>query len=421
MPLTPVTQKEIYLAKASGDYSGDLPEAITREEKYLKKIAENGSGGGGDSGTTNYNELENKPKINNIPLVGNKSTADLGIIIPDVSDFITDTEVEELLADYVTETVFDSTIAGFYTKSETDALLTTKADKATTYTKTETDTKLSGKADLINGTVPLSQIPPAAIERLVTVVNDSARFALTTAEVQLGDTVRVTATNKMYIVIDTDHLDGELGYQVYVAGKAAEAVADQNGDTIDTTYVKIVSGKQLSTEDYTTAEKTKLADLENYDDSDVKSEIGKLVDTGAKNHAIINNGSYTATGGSRSYKIPVSPISGTIVFYCKKLISSDTDSTQCAVELKTSNNTVAMNLLLERNTPCIEMFTVESSITSVEIYPATSWQLSVDDTITVEEFMLCTAEDYEASPEFVPYVPTNRELYEMILALQNGG
>ena len=129
------------------------------------------------------------------------------------------------------------------------------------YTKSETDTLLSGKADLVKGTVPLSQIPPAAIEREVVVANDIARFALTTAEVQLGDTVKVTSTNKMYLVIDTDHLDGELGYQVYVAGKAAEAVADQNGDTIDTTYVKIVSGKQLSTEDYTTAEKNKLAGI----------------------------------------------------------------------------------------------------------------------------------------------------------------
>ena len=33
--------------------------------------------------------------------------------------------------------------------------------------------------------------------------------------------------------------------------------------------------------------------------------------------------------------------------------------------------------------------------------------------------MLCTAEDYDVSPEFVPYTPTMRELYEMILALQN--
>lgn len=46
--MTPETRKEKYLAKASGDYSGELPEPVTREEKYLFKIAESGGGGGGD-------------------------------------------------------------------------------------------------------------------------------------------------------------------------------------------------------------------------------------------------------------------------------------------------------------------------------------------------------------------------------------
>lgn len=104
------------------------------------------------------------------------------------------------------------------------------------YTKEETDELLDDKADLVNGVVPISQIPPAAIEKEVPVANDAARFALTTADVQLGDTVRVVATNKMYLVVDTAHLDTEAGYQVYVAGRAAEAVADQYGNTIDTTY-----------------------------------------------------------------------------------------------------------------------------------------------------------------------------------------
>ena len=33
--------------------------------------------GGGQGGTTNYNDLENKPFINNVPLVGNLRTVDL--------------------------------------------------------------------------------------------------------------------------------------------------------------------------------------------------------------------------------------------------------------------------------------------------------------------------------------------------------
>ena len=35
------------------------------------------SGGGGEGGTLNYNDLEHKPSINNVPLVGNLKTLDL--------------------------------------------------------------------------------------------------------------------------------------------------------------------------------------------------------------------------------------------------------------------------------------------------------------------------------------------------------
>lgn len=96
-----------------------------------------------------------------------------------------------------------------------------------------------GKADLVDGLIPVSQIPPVVIERLVKVADDTARFALTTATVQNGDTVQTLDNNKMYAVIDDTHLDSEQGYQVYVAGMAARAVGDQNGNTIDTTYATI--------------------------------------------------------------------------------------------------------------------------------------------------------------------------------------
>ena len=35
--------------------------------------------------------------------------------------------------------------------------------------------------------------------------------------------------------------------------------------------------------------------------------------------------------------------------------------------------------------------------------------------------MICTAADYASSPDYVPYVPTMLELYQMIQALQTGG
>ena len=75
---------------------------------------------------------------------------------------------------------------------------------------------------ITSGTIDIARLPKAALERLVKVQDDTARFALTTNSVQLGDTVHVVNTNKMYIVIDESKLNRESGYQIYVAGRAAE-------------------------------------------------------------------------------------------------------------------------------------------------------------------------------------------------------
>lgn len=80
IPTNPVTREEQYLNAMAGG-AGSLPEEpVTRVEKYLAAILENGgSGGGSGGGTTNYNQLLNKPKINGVELSGNKTSADLGI------------------------------------------------------------------------------------------------------------------------------------------------------------------------------------------------------------------------------------------------------------------------------------------------------------------------------------------------------
>lgn len=73
------------------------------------------------------------------------------------------------------------------------------------------------------GTLPLSVIPQAALERLVKVASEAARYKLTTNDVQLGDSVLQTDTNVMYIVVDTANLANANGYQEYKAGSAASA------------------------------------------------------------------------------------------------------------------------------------------------------------------------------------------------------
>ena len=53
------------------------------------------------------------------------------------------------------------------------------------------------------------------------------------------------------------------------------------------------AGKGLSTEDYTTAEKTKLAGLENYDDTDIQAELSTIANSASKN--LVPNTAATST------------------------------------------------------------------------------------------------------------------------------
>lgn len=74
--LTPVTRREMYLSAAAGETETSvLPTPVTREEIYLNEIAQ---GGGGSGGTTDYDDLENKPSINNVILSDNKTLSEIG-------------------------------------------------------------------------------------------------------------------------------------------------------------------------------------------------------------------------------------------------------------------------------------------------------------------------------------------------------
>lgn len=120
------------------------------------------------------------------------------------------------------------------------------------------EVKTGGKvpASTLDGIIPMKNMPKGALERLVIVADDQARFALTTDKVQLGDTVKVTSTGMMYFVMDESKLSTAEGYEVYTTGTASEAehasradyatsagsadkaTKDSAGNTITTTYAK---------------------------------------------------------------------------------------------------------------------------------------------------------------------------------------
>ena len=74
---------------------------------------------------------------------------------------------------------------------------------------------------ITSGTIDIARLPAAALERMVMVADDTARFALTIATAQKGDTIKVTSTGKMYFVVDDTKLNTEAGYEVYTAGTAS--------------------------------------------------------------------------------------------------------------------------------------------------------------------------------------------------------
>lgn len=98
----------------------------------------------------------------------------------------------------------------------------TTFDGSTNRTITTTLSNIDA-SKITSGTIDIARLPAAALERCVVVANDTARFDLTTSDVQLGDTVKVTDTNKMYMVINTSELDNANGYTEFSAGHAATA------------------------------------------------------------------------------------------------------------------------------------------------------------------------------------------------------
>lgn len=119
---------------------------------------------GGGGGSTNYNDLSNKPSINNVTLQGNKSLTDLGIqpsgnyVTPsDLSSVATSGSYNDLTnkptipsktsdltndSGFITNSV--DNLTNYYTKTSTDTLLGNKEDKSnkvTSLSSSSTDTQ----------------------------------------------------------------------------------------------------------------------------------------------------------------------------------------------------------------------------------------------------------------------------------------
>ena len=208
------------IAKADGSGTTTFYR-LSSEEDTVETTSTDGT-----STMIDYNSMLNKPSINDVALVGNKTLEDLGIqpagdyltAVPE--EYITEEELEA--KDYATETFVMEQINNteHFHREIVDAL------------------PLTGKDNV------LYLVPKKGSDK--DIYNE---YIWTGADYEFMGTTAVDLTD-------------------YYQKNEVDELLD--------TKVNKVSGKQLSTNDYTTAEKTKLASLENYDDGELRSKVDSL-------------------------------------------------------------------------------------------------------------------------------------------------
>lgn len=215
------------------------PEEKSVNIKVPTKVSELNNDSGFVSKDTKYT-LETPVSAGNgnaaITLKGDDSTSDSVTLKGAGATTVTTDEAGNILVtskDTVYTHPTSSVKAGDYTKVTVDANgHVTQGTNPTTlagYGITDAiqkgtkfgDADITGmSASKLTGTIDIARLPHGALERCKIVADDATRFKLTTAEVQTGDTVKVTATGKMYFVVDDTKLSTEAGYEIYTAGSA---------------------------------------------------------------------------------------------------------------------------------------------------------------------------------------------------------
>lgn len=418
------------------------------------------------------------------------------------------------------------------------------------YTKEQVDTLLSGKVDKVSGkglsTEDYTTAEKTKLSRIEAGAEANVQSDWAQTDTDADDYIKNKPTLGAAAAKGVDsaptasstNLVESGGVEAALAGKQATLTAAQQAAadsgitaekiaTIDTSLagkVDKVDGKSLSTEDYTTAEKSKLSGIAagaevnvqpDWSQADstaddfiknkptipaaqvnadwnassgaaqilnkptlgtaaalnmdtalsgssvnpvqnkaVKAETDKLgaglaeaINAGAKNVLLIKN--YTAgqtfTNGGRTFTFQADggvkitgSATGTGTTADCYLVGSWT-GTSTVLGLGGKNHTVVLksSASLANVQLCVYNRSTGSNVNSVRVgtndtdgevinFDATAIFLSINSSVTLPTDgivvypMICPKALFDASPDFAQYAPTNRELYEMILALQAG-
>lgn len=151
-----------------------------------------------------------------------------------------------------------------------------------------------------------------------------------------------------------------------------------------------------------------------------ESDISKLHDSLA---GILNSGSKnkmpTASGQStpptRWINVPVVLPPGAYRVSFGSLTSTDTDDQVCQACFMSGSSQVSNWLSFERGSDVhSNICTITTDTTTFRLYPAGSYASSEGDTVTFNDCMICTEDDWQISEEYVPYCPSLYDLYQLV-------
>lgn len=200
----------------------------------------------------------------------------------DLSEYVTDSELQTAI-DAVNDRI-DALETDSHTHTNKQIL-----DNITASYTTEEQTKLAGIEAEANKTIVDSELSKTSTNP---VENQAIATKIETIETNITNLTEDSHEHDNKAILD----DIEVAYTTEMNTKLSGIEAEANKTIVDSTLsatstnpvenqavksaldnkVDKVDGKGLSTEDYTTAEKTKLASLENYDDTELSGRVSAI-------------------------------------------------------------------------------------------------------------------------------------------------
>ena len=355
-----------------------------------------GSGnGGGGSGTDNYNLLSNKPKVNGVELKGNKSLVDLGIL-------------------------FGSSLVAEIDSSTYIVTLTLKDQEGNTLGEPQS-------LDLPLESVVVGGRYDDTTKKVILTLQNGNTVEFSVADLVAGLQSELSSTNKL----NPEFINYNSTHRAVSDAEKSTWNGKQNALTFDNTptngssnpvksggvyaalenKVDKVDGKGLSTNDFNNEDKAALVELVDAGAKNLLKNVTQSQTVGGVTFTLAQDGSITANGtktnndwlylsmgntlpaGSYVLSSGLDPQENSSV----RVLVATADSLGAAIISTEGKNQVAKKTFSQSYSGLIYAIRISSGYTVSNL---------------VFKPMLCTAEAYAISPEFVPYAPTNRELFE---------